>query len=590
MHRRRFVFLALLSAILYLVVLLRLIYMQIFKSSYFAELSKKNYLRLKVLYPQRGDILDRSGEKLAYDIPKYILFLDPQKLEDKAVLKDILKELKNLFQVDLEEDTLKQRSKGFEPIPIKNLETQEEIDKFYNNSYKLPGVFINMIPKRYYPYGEMVSHAVGYTGYPDQEDLKKYKGRVSTQSLVGKYGIERALDEFILGYVGGQEIMINAVGKPIRVIRDIPPKKGSTVVLTLDIRIQRIIYEVFRNSGQKAGGVILIHAKTGEVLGLVSYPCFDPNTVFEKWQEYLSDPYKPLFNRCLFAKYPPASVIKPALALALLERGVSLKDGVVCRGKFELGNRIFYCWNRHGHGWENVKTAIRDSCDVFFYNYGYYKLGPKGIEEILREFSYAEGIPFELPCGKGFIPTPSWKRKKLGSAWYGGDTVNLSIGQGYITATLLEQVLMMSGIVNNGVIYKPTLVREIRDPYGKVVWKNRKTVYKVVRASPEHFGIIKEALRDVVRRGTAQSANSHIAEIAGKTGTAQISPLSAKSKRLPYHLRDHAWFIGFAPYRDPIFVIGVLVEHGGSGGAVAAPIARTIIERMYMEGINREFM
>ncbi|MGC8852332.1 MAG: penicillin-binding protein 2 [Hydrogenobacter sp.] len=590
MHRRRFIFLAILSAILYLVVVLRLIYMQIFKGSYFSELSKKNYLRLKVLYPQRGDILDRNGEKLAYDIPKYVLFLDPQKLEDKTVLNDILKELKNLFQVDLDENTLKQRVKGFDPIPIKNLETQEEIDKFYNNSYKLPGVFINMIPQRYYPYGEMVSHVIGYTGYPDQEDLRKYKDRISTQSLIGKYGIEKALDEFILGYKGGQEIMINALGKPIKILREIPPRKGNTVVLTIDYRIQRIIYDVFRESGHKAGGVILLHAKTGEVLGLLSYPCFDPNVIPDKWQEYLSDPFKPLLNRCLSAKYPPASVIKPALAIALLRKGISVKDGVVCRGKFELGDRTFYCWNRYGHGWENVKTAIRDSCDIFFYYYGYYKLGPKGIEETLREFSYAEGIPFELPCGKGFIPTPSWKRKRFREAWYGGDTVNLSIGQGYITATLLEQVLMMCGIVNDGVIYKPTLVREIRDPYGKVVWKNKKTVYKVVKASPEHFGIVKEALRDVVRSGTAHSANSHIAEIAGKTGTAQVSPLSAKRKYLPYHLRDHAWFVGFAPYRDPIFVIGVLVEHGGSGGAVAAPIARTIIERIYMQGINKEFM
>ncbi|WP_340695069.1 penicillin-binding protein 2 [Hydrogenobacter thermophilus] len=590
MPRRRFLFLALLSMIFYFVVLFRLLYLQVFKRSYFTELSKRNYLRLKVLYPQRGEILDRNGERIAYDIPKYVLFLDPQKLEDPNSLNELLIELKNLFEIDIRESNLREKMKGFEPIPIKTLESQEEIDKFYNNSYKLPGVFINMIPQRYYPYGEITSHITGYTGYPTDEDLKKYKERVHMQSLIGKYGAERAFDEFLLGFTGGEEVMINAVGKPVKVVRTIVPKKGNTVVLTVDVRIQRILYEIFSKSGHKAGGILLIHAKTGEVLGMLSYPCFDPNTLSEKWQEYFSDPYKPLFNRCLFAKYPPASVIKPALAVALLEKGLSIREGVVCNGRFELGNRIFYCWNRHGHGWENVKTAIRDSCDVFFYNYGYYKLGPKGIEEILRGFSYGEGIPFELPCAKGFIPTPAWKRKRLGDAWYGGDTVNLSIGQGYITATLLEQVLMMSGIVNNGVIYKPTLIREVRDPSGRVVWKNKRTIYKVVKASPEYFSIVKEALRDVVKRGTAQLANSHIAEIAGKTGTAQVSPFSTGRKHLPYHLRDHAWFVGFAPYRDPIFLIGVLIEHGGSGGGTAAPLARAVLERIYMEGINREFI
>lgn len=590
MPRRRFIFLAVLSLVLYLVVLLRLIHLQVFRRSYYAELSRKNYLRLRVLYPQRGDILDRNGEKIAYDVPKYILFLDPQKLEDAVSLGDLLLELKNLFGVDLKESDLRQRMKGFEPIPVKTLESQEEIDRFYNNSYKLPGVFINMVPQRYYPYGEITAHITGYTGYPTQEELKKYKGRIYTQSSVGKFGIERALDHLLLGFIGGEEVMINAVGRPIRVVRNIPSKKGDTVVLTIDVRIQRIIYQVFAESGHKAGGVLVLHAKTGEVLGMLSYPSFDPNAVSDRWKEYASDPYKPLFNRCLFAKYPPASVIKPALAIALLERGLSLKEGVVCTGEFQLGNGIFYCWNRHGHGWENVKTAIRDSCDVFFYHYGYYRLGPRGIEEILRAFSYSEGIPFELPCAKGFIPTPAWKKGRFGEAWYGGDTVNMSIGQGYITATLLEQVLMMSGIVNNGVIYKPTLLREIRDPSGKVVWKNRKSVYKVIKASPEYFGVVREALRDVVRRGTAQLANSHIAEIAGKTGTAQVSPFSTRRKHLPYHLRDHAWFVGFAPYRDPIFIVGVLVEHGGSGGAAAAPIAKNIIERIYIEGINKEFM
>ncbi|MFN3814193.1 MAG: penicillin-binding protein 2 [Aquificaceae bacterium] len=588
MQRRRFIFLLVLSLFLYLVVMLRLFYLQVLKRSYFSNLSKKNYLRVRTLYSQRGEILDRKGNKLAYDIPKYMVFLDPQKLEDRESLSKLLGGLREVFGLNIEEEVLKDKVKGFEPVPIKTLNSQEEMDRFYNNSYKLPGLFVNMVPQRFYPYGDLTAHLTGYTGYPSEDEVKKYKDRVSLQSLVGKYGVEKVFDKVLLGYIGGEEVMVNALGKPIKVVKEKQPQKGNSVVLTIDVNIQKIIYDVFKSSGHKAGGVLVLHSNTGEVLGMLSYPSFDPNYLSEKWEALSSDPLKPLFNRCLLAKYPPASVIKPALAIALLKKGISPKEGVVCNGRFEVGNRTFYCWNRHGHGWESLKGAIRDSCDVFFYHYGYYNLGPKEIEGVLRSFGYSEDIPFELPTSKGLIPTPSWKRKKLKELWYGGDTVNLSIGQGYITSTLLEQTLMMSGIVNNGVVYKPTLVREIIDPYGRTLWKNRKVVHKVIKASPEHFSIVKEALRDVVRRGTGQAANSPMAEIAGKTGTAQVS--LSKSKNLPYNLRDHAWFVGFAPYRDPIFIVGILVEHGGSGGASAAPIARRIIERMYMEGINREFI
>jgi penicillin-binding protein 2 len=188
------------------------------------------------------------------------------------------------------------------------------------------------------------------------------------------------------------------------------------------------------------------------------------------------------------------------------------------------------------------------------------------------------------------MPNPEWKRRVKKEPWYGGDTVNMSIGQGYLKATLLQQCLMVMGIANDGVIYKPFLVKEIRDPEGRVVWKNKKTVYKVIKAPLEYFAIVKEAMRDVVRSGTGIRANSPIAEIAGKTGTAQVASISARRKNLPYKLRDHAWFVCFAPYRNPLFVVGVLVEHGGSGGSVAAPIARKVIERIYIEGIHKELM
>ncbi len=587
MSRRRLLFLALVGFVLYLLTALRLFYLQVLKGGEYRRLAERNYIRKRVRYPLRGEILDRRGEKLAYDEPKYLLLLDHQKLEEEKGLREVIENLRELFGLEVSIENIRGK-KAIEPIVLTTLESQEDIDRFYNNSYKLPGVFINMVPTRFYTHGEICSHVVGYVGYPTEENLKSYGERIGSQSLIGMMGLESAFDKELLGWVGAEEVMVNAVGRVIGKVRDVEPKKGHTLITTIDLRIQKIVYELFKESGHRAGGVLVLDARTGEVLSLVSYPAFDPNKVSQLWKEYKEDKYKPLFNRALLGKYPPASVVKPALGVALLERGISSKEGVLCKGYFELGNRRFYCWNRQGHGWENLHDAIKHSCDVYFYSYGYQRLGPREIERVLRSFSYAEPIPFDLPLARGFIPTPEWKKKRIKEPWFGGDTVNLSIGQGYITSTLMEQTLMMMAIANNGVIYRPVLVKEIRDSMGKTLWKAQRTVYKVVRAKPEHFALIRESLKDVVRSGTATLALSSIVDVAGKTGTAQVSPHSSGRKNLPYHLRDHAWFVGFAPYRDPMFIIGVLVEHGGSGGAVAAPIARRILERIYMEGIHKE--
>ncbi|MFN7064826.1 MAG: penicillin-binding protein 2 [Aquificaceae bacterium] len=586
MSRRRFIFLVIVGLLSYLIVLARLFYLQVIKGKNYAELSKKNYVRRRVLYPQRGEILDRRGERLAYDVPKYMLLLDHQRLRDEGNLKEVLENLRSLFGLQLDYDSLRKR-RAIEPVLLMELKTQEEIDKFHNYSHKLPGVFINILPTRNYTYGEVCAHVAGYVGYPMEKHFKTYKDKVGTQSLVGMYGLEKAFDSELLGNVGAEEVMVNAMGRVIGSMGNKEPEKGNSIVVSIDSRIQKIAYEVFKESGHKAGAVLILDTRTGEVLALLSYPSFEPNRISELWSQYTEDKLRPLFNRAIHGRYPPASVIKPAFGLALLQKGVSHKEGIICRGSFELGGRNFFCWNRSGHGWVNLHKAIRDSCDSYFYHYGYHKLGPREMERVLREFSYGEDIPFDLPLIKGFIPTPEWKRSNKREPWYGGDTVNLSIGQGFMRSTLFEQTLMMMAIANDGVVYKPILVREKRDAKGNIIWRAKRSVYKLVRARPEHFALVRESLREVVRSGTGMAAYSSIVDIAGKTGTAQVSAHSAR-KNLPYHLRDHAWFIGFSPYRDPLFVIGVIVEHGGSGGSAAAPIARQILERIYIEGIQKE--
>ena len=588
MSRRIFLALASICIGVFTLIGLRLFQVQIVRRERYKELSRRNYLRRRYLYPPRGDIYDRNGEKLAYDEPRYVLSLDYQRLS-RDELKRLEGSLKEVFNIDLGSVLSRERG-GIEPIRIKEDLTEEELSLFYSNSYKLPGVFVEVVPKRVYPQGKYLCHVLGYVGYPSRRELRKYGERIALKSSVGKLGLERSMNDILLGGLGREEVMINALGKVVKTISRREPVKGRSLVLTIDLRMQKIVEDVFNESGQTAGAVVLMNAKTGEILALASFPGFDPNRVYERWRELRKNRLKPMFNRATNGRYPPASVFKVPISYAILEtKTASPWDRILCTGSYHLGNRTFYCWNIYGHGSVNLIKALEESCDVYFYTYG-YDLGPSLILRYARKFGYGEDIPLEIRVSKGFLPTPEWKRRRFGEPWYDGDTINLSIGQGYMLSTLMEQTLMMMGIVNNGVIYRPTLIREIKDPSGKTIWKNRRKVWKVIKGRQEYFAIIRRGLREAVKRGTGARAFSTIVDIAGKTGTAQVALIrrGVKRKKLPWKLRDHAWFVGFAPYRDPLFVIGVLVEHGESGGRIAAPIARRIMERIYMEGLNRE--
>ncbi|NPB06550.1 MAG: penicillin-binding protein 2 [Aquificae bacterium] len=594
MERRNFILFLLAVIGSFLGVVANLFRLQILEGERYRKLSERNYVRRRYLYPPRGDIYDRNGNKLAYDVPRYALVLDANRLR-RDELKEVLKKLEELF--GLKVDAEKVLSRGFEPAVIKESLNEAELERYHRHAHELPGVFVEVLPKRTYPFGHYAAHVLGYVGYPDERDLKRLKGKVGPASLVGKMGIERSMDRELLGELGEEKVMVNALGRIVRVLERKEPKKGNSLVLTLDMRFQKIVEDVFLESGHPAGAVLLLNAKTGEVLALASFPDFNPNTIYDEWERLIKNPLKPLFNRATRGLYPPASVFKVPVAYGVLASGTASPwQTVYCPGFFELGNRRFWCWRRWGHGKVNLIKSLSQSCDVYYYTMG-YEMGPTKINYYARKFSYGERIPFELPVKKGFLPTPAWKRRRFKEPWYDGDTVNMSIGQGFILSTLMEQTLMMMGIANNGVIYRPTLLREIRSPDGKVLFKNERKVFKVVYGKLEHFALIKRGLRDAVRKGTAREAMSKIVDIAGKTGTAEVFFKDKErikrryrklKKKLPWKYRNHAWFVGFAPYRDPRFVIGVFVEHGESGGKAAAPIARKILERIYMEKLHKE--
>ena len=568
--------------------------LQILEGEKYRELSERNYIRRRYLYPPRGDIYDRNGKKLAYDIPRYVMVLDVNRLRKKE-LENVVEEIRKLFGIELDKERV--LGKGFEPLVVKTDLTPSEIEKFYRNKYKLPGVFIEVMPKRIYPLNDLGSHVIGYVGHPSTRDFKRLKKQIGPNSFVGKMGIERSLDNILSGELGEEKVMVNAIGKIVKVLERKEPKKGNSVKLTIDVRFQKIVEDVFKESGHPAGAVILLNASTGEVLALASFPNFNPNTVYEDWKGLSRNPLKPFFNRAIRGLYPPASVFKVPIAYAtLVTKTKSPWDIVYCGGSFKLGDRKFYCWKRWGHGKVNLIRSLQDSCDVYYYTVG-YELGPTKIRYYAKKFCYGEKIPFELPIRRGFIPTPAWKKRRFREPWYDGDTVNMSIGQGFLLSNLMEQTLMMMGIANNGVIYRPTLLKEILDDKGNVIWKNKRKVLKAVYGNLEYFALIKRGLREAVRKGTAKEAMSKIVDIAGKTGTAEVffknkrkikKWYKRRKKKLPWKYRNHAWFVGFAPYRDPKFVIGVFVEHGESGGKAAAPIARKILERIYIEKLHKE--
>jgi len=568
--------------------------LQILEGKKYRELSERNYIRRRYLYPPRGDIYDRNGKKLAYDIPRHVMVLDVNRLR-KNELETVIEEIRKLFGIEL--DKKKVLIKGFEPLIVKTDLTPYEIEKFYRNKYKLPGVFIEAMPKRIYPLNDLGSHIIGYVGHPSTRDFKRLKKRIGPNSFVGKMGIERSLDNILTGDLGEEKVVVNAIGKIVKVLERKEPKKGNSVKLTIDVRFQKIVEDVFKESGHPAGAVILLNASTGEVLALASFPNFNPNTVYEDWKSLSKNPLKPFFNRAIRGLYPPASVFKVPIAYAtLVTKTKSPWNIVYCKGSFELGDRKFYCWKRWGHGKVNLIKSLQDSCDIYYYTVG-YELGPTKIRYYAKKFCYSENIPFELPIRRGFIPTPAWKKRRFREPWYDGDTVNMSIGQGFLLSNLMEQTLMIMGIANNGVIYKPTLLKEILDDKGNVIWKNKRQVLKAIYGNLEYFALIKRGLREAVRKGTAKEAMSRIVDIAGKTGTAEVffknkrkikKWYKKRKKKLPWKYRNHAWFVGFAPYRDPKFIIGVFVEHGESGGKSAAPIARKILERIYIEKLHKE--
>jgi len=586
-------------ALIFLILIAKLWYLQVMRSSHFSELSMNNRIRLTKTPAARGLILDRNGKLLAENRPGFDLLIVPEDVKDMAKTKKILTRI-----VDIDNKTINAKLKKakrrapFRPVKLKEDISWEEMAKVDNYNYELPGVLIEVMPKRTYPYDEATAHLLGYLGEISErgyrrsrkEDQKPYR----RGDMIGRSGVESSFEKTLRGTDGGRQIEVDASGRLIKVMKEIPPYPGQNIRLTIDLATQKAAWDAMKG---KTGAVVAIDPRNGKILALVSTPSFDSDQLTrglssKEWQELIQDPMKVFNNRALQGLYPPASTFKPITAIAALEKGVIDKKKKIMSGpSFKLGRSLYRDWKRGGHGKINLHTAIVQSSDTFFYQLG-LEVGIDDISHYAKSFGLGSKTGINIKNEKnGFVPSRAWKLKAKGEPWYRGETVITAIGQGFMLSTPMQLVNAYAAIANGGTLYTPQFIEAVESIEGEKVKDFPPVIKGMVDAKPETLQFIREALRGVIseEHGTARWINRRGLKIAGKTGTAQVVRMKERIKNIediPYKFRDHGLFAGFAPFDDPKIAVAVVVEHGGFGSSSAAPVALRVI-KTYLEGLPK---
>ncbi|MBI5562686.1 MAG: penicillin-binding protein 2 [Deltaproteobacteria bacterium] len=587
--KRRLVIAAAAVGIAFFALAVRLWYLQVKEYERYMELAANNSVRLIKSTAPRGAIYTSDGIKIADNRPGYELYLVPEDVKDWAKTKDMLHRLVDIApeDVDAKIDDADGRP-AFHAIKLKDELTWEETVKVENYKFEMPGVILEVAPKRSYLFGEAFAHLVGYLGEINERELKEVKpaAHYGLGDYVGKYGLEKALESEMRGVDGGKEIEVDALGRKIRVVNQIVPQPGGGVRLTVDLKAQLAAWDALRG---KVGAAVAIEPSTGRVLAMVSSPGFDPNHLTtgisrEDWTELVENPQNILNNRAIQGLYPPASTFKPIHAAAALEAGVITPSTEIYSGAaFRYGNREYRDWKEGGHGVIPVHRAIVESSDTFFYQVG-LKLGVERLARCAKGFGFGTRTGIGLANEKaGLVPNEEWKQKTYGKKWFEGETISVSVGQGYMLVTPLQLAAAYAAIANGGTLYEPRLIDAIDRGDGAPSRASAPLVMGRVPISAANLAEVKEGLIGVVHEdgGTAHFLAASGLNIAGKTGTAQVARLIQRTKNvlsIPYKYRDHAWFAGFAPYDDPRIAVAVIVEHGGFGASAAAPVAREIIK------------
>ena len=576
---RRTFFLYLLKISLFSLVGWRLYNIQIFNSSKYKTLSKKNQIDLEIIFPIRGKIFDRNNNLIARNEKVFDLYLIPEKTNS---INNTLNSLSKFIKIDFSKRRkiieLSSKVKKFQKIKIFENLSWKELERIESNKYNLQGIFISEDYLRVYPYKEIFSHLIGYISKPNQKELSLPFISKMPNLDIGKQGLEKSFNPILVGKAGQREIEVNSSGRVIREISKVESVQGEEIHLSLDLRIQEYVVNLLNT--YRAGSVNVINIKTGEILCMASTPSYDPNKIIEKpntlyWESLLSNNLSPLTNRSIQGLYAPGSTFKMIVAIAALKHGIINTNSThTCSGKIEYGDRLYHCWKTKGHGSMDIVEAIKQSCDVFFYEIS-KELGIDKIAAVAKDFGLSHTFEISLQNQKkGIIPTKKWKKNKMGESWYAGETLIAGIGQGFVLTNPLQLAVMTSIIASDGKNIKPTLI------------KNQNNKFEKSNKYLNEIKIIKKALFKVVNesRGTAYSSRLEDIKFAGKTGTSQVKRITLseresddfRKKEQEWKNRDHALFVGYMPHDDPKYAISVIIEHGGSGASTAAPIAKQI--------------
>jgi penicillin-binding protein 2 len=550
----------------------------------FSTLAEDNRINLQLLAPLRGRVFDRTGVQLANTSQNFRVLLIPEQTPD---VEATLTELAKLIPLPPQrvQRVLREvaRSQPFKPQLVAEGLDWADFAKININAPDLQGIEPDVGEMRSYPFGPWLSHVLGYVAGVTDKDIEREPELLSLPGFrIGRSGVEKAADDALRGKPGAAQVEVNAYGRVIRELSRREGTPGRDVVLSLDMEVQKLAQE--RLAGQ-SGSAIVMDVNTGELIAIVSAPGFDPNAFTttvtpQLWRELNQDPLKPLLNKAITGMYPPGSTFKPVVAMAALASGAMPPTARVhCSGAVALGSHIFHCWKRGGHGSMDMHSAIKNSCDVYFYECA-RRAGIEAIADMCRKFGMGQAYGLEIPGEKsGLVPDPEWKQRARKDIWRQGDTYNVGIGQGALLTTPLQLCVMCARLANGGKAVIPHVIKSLGGE------ERRRPEPADLGFDPAHVAIVHGGMDAVTNQG-GTGARSRIDiegfDMAGKTGTAQVRRITAdlrgrSSDSIPWEYRDHALFIAFAPVKNPRYAISVVVEHGGGGSKTAAPIAKDIM-------------
>jgi penicillin-binding protein 2 len=573
----------------FVILFVRLIYLQVITGEELRRLSLNNSIRLQSIDPPRGVVYDRNGKVLVDNRPSFDVSII---LKDAEPLKQTLEKLSAYIQIpasDLMSTIIHTRGRSsYKPIVLKQDIGRNALAALEAHKYDLPGVAVKVNLRRNYINKRYAAHLIGYLSEINPEELKSesYPG-LRSGDLIGKFGAEKTYENYLRGQRGGRQVEVNVNGQVVRVLKTVLATPGNSVYLTVDQHVQRKAEELLEGV---TGAVVAMEVNSGGILALTSSPTFDQSAFVggisrENWTSLISNPFRPMSNRAIQGEYPPGSTYKIITALAGLQENVIDTETILhCPGFYKFGNRVYRCWKKGGHGKVDIFKAVAESCDVFFYQVG-EQLG------VDRLAWYAKAAGLGSPTGiqldheaSGLIPTAAWKQQRTGIPWQEGETLSLAIGQGFNLTTPLQMAALIAAVANGGKLYQPIILNAIKSLDGSIVYQETSRVVGKLPVSKDTLDIVKEGLWLAVNgeKGTARRIQLKHIQISGKTGTSQVVSRRDDEREAEEdtaaHLKAHAWFVAFAPSDDPRIAVSVIVEHGEHGSGAAAPIAREIIK------------